>query len=870
MKNTNIRRLTYPPRAYVFIRSRTQGGKIFDVSSDVVRGSITQNVNDYSTLNFELRNRHRKWLRGPDGRPIFLPMDMVTMWLQRIPGKPIQQFTGYLDSAPYYQALPGNAYFTATCTLKRLAYTWFDPGMPIFLAWLSDNGWTFNPTTGVAQNYDLAYNTTTYTNGFDAGKAAATAFSDGGFARLLSKFMTDIAGWDPDDVLVSSIPTDIPEKAASIFAEIQQNTKQDLERLAKFMSIAMGITGYTTATGTTGNSDTPTASSTSVTKAVEKIKRAAKSADIPPIVLVIASLALTNLDESYSVKEGAADNWGYGLYAMRPNILTGGTTGTMGTVTSIVPALRADTIDGATLEEMMDGATATSKFCARLNKNVGEWVQGAKNNNMDDIRTWVRKALGRPLPQGVDWVDVASRAKKYLGTSVVVAPQTNMLPPIDASDLTFNNPTIQSMMSDEEKAVAKTYYSKVKPYLAYFVYLAKNISPQINLTYTPPDPKVSTTGMAEGGVNFSGPESSLRSFFDSLRGRTEIDSVVLNISNQDMTYDALRKGAYVKINKIGAVSFFPKGIYIQMTNPPIDLSTITPAAPGAPDASISPAPAIQEGRLPYSTLAAFSANAAFASRAVFESDILKAYMLTGNKSLMNDVPAMDAVKQFCQASMRAFRSLPDGRFLAFYPDYFGNTRTPYWSISNLEMTNFGVQINDEQLATHVYVVGDTMFGADQTINEVASHGVATVTQAGLINAFVNSSDANNAPFGDLQDAKGFLEHYGARPYKEEAAIIRNSYFEFLMAWQRFMQKWASQFATTAEFTFQPEVMAGGLLLFPEHHIQMYVNSVTHTFDYEGGFTTSAVLSAPSIPKGERNIKVSMPGFALGGMPTVGA
>jgi hypothetical protein len=224
-------------------------------------------------------------------------------------------------------------------------------------------------------------------------------------------------------------------------------------------------------------------------------------------------------------------------------------------------------------------------------------------------------------------------------------------------------------------------------------------------------------------------------------------------------------------------------------------------------------------------------------------------------------------------------SLPDGRFLAFYPDYFGTVRGPYWYIYDIETIDLGIQLNDEALATHVYVVGDT-FAGDGTIDwqdNISTRGVATITQAMMLESFieqytVTKGDINKQKLGRLEDAYAFLNHYGARPHKEEFPIIRNTFFEFLLAWQRFMQLWAAQFATEVTFTFQPEVMAGGILGFPDHGLQMYCESVTHSWDYAGSFDTTAVLSSPALLHGAKAPDGwSKPGFALGGnVNTVGA
>jgi hypothetical protein len=65
-------------------------------------------------------------------------------------------------------------------------------------------------------------------------------------------------------------------------------------------------------------------------------------------------------------------------------------------------------------------------------------------------------------------------------------------------------------------------------------------------------------------------------------------------------------------------------------------------------------------------------------------------------------------------------------------------------------------------------------------------------------------------------------------------------------------------------------MAGGLIAFPDHDVQMYTEEVTHGFDYEAGFTTQAVMTAPSLIKGGTIDRTHKPGFALGGnINTVG-
>jgi hypothetical protein len=43
----------------------------------------------------------------------------------------------------------------------------------------------------------------------------------------------------------------------------------------------------------------------------------------------------------------------------------------------------------------------------------------------------------------------------------------------------------------------------------------------------------------------------------------------------------------------------------------------------------------------------------------------------------------------------------------------------------------------------------------------------------------------------------------------------------------------------------PELYPGGIVAMEDHGVQCYIDSVTHSFDYESGFTTQANLSSPA-------------------------
>jgi hypothetical protein len=165
----------------------------------------------------------------------------------------------------------------------------------------------------------------------------------------------------------------------------------------------------------------------------------------------------------------------------------------------------------------------------------------------------------------------------------------------------------------------------------------------------------------------------------------------------------------------------------------------------------------------------------------------------------------------------------------------------------------------------MYVVGDTinLNQSIDTFEKLRSRGVVTLFNAGQASwlnndpkasakkngtakAGKNDSTITEDPlFGTRDDVLAFLQRYGARPLYEAAPFVRSSYFEVFLAWQRFMQAWSRQFLTTFTFTFMPELYPGGLVSFPSHGIQMYVEEVYHSWDMESGFVTQANLSSPA-------------------------
>ena len=121
-----MKTLIYSPEVQILI---ARGNKQYDVSNDVVAWSIRRVENGVSSAVFRLSNKaipdNDKKMRY---NQLFERMDRVVIRCKRIEW--VQVFSGYLDQVPYVQLYPGTVNFRASCTLKRLLHTWWDPGLP--------------------------------------------------------------------------------------------------------------------------------------------------------------------------------------------------------------------------------------------------------------------------------------------------------------------------------------------------------------------------------------------------------------------------------------------------------------------------------------------------------------------------------------------------------------------------------------------------------------------------------------------------------------------------------------------------------------------------------------------------------------------
>jgi hypothetical protein len=236
-----MRRLVYSPSVHAWVKTDTG---IFDLSPYITGFTVHRKVNQVSTAEITFRNPK---IEQVDGKPRFMftehlstdsggntiygpmfhPMDPIIITLTRLKGHPVQVFTGYCDTTPYVQLFPGTAKLTASCTLKRLLYTYWDPGLPAVLQYLAQQGWlltgsgsTLNPKAEASQGGDL---------------------NDSSIGYLLNRILQDIGGWSENDIFIQGLPSkQVANLVAGIYQDLTGDAKASFKVFQDFLTQVIG------------------------------------------------------------------------------------------------------------------------------------------------------------------------------------------------------------------------------------------------------------------------------------------------------------------------------------------------------------------------------------------------------------------------------------------------------------------------------------------------------------------------------------------------------------------------------------------------------------------------------------------------------
>lgn len=829
-----MRRLIYSPKVNIWIR--IFDGRVIDVSDFVVRGEVVRKINEVSTAQIELRNPRKIWSQPqPEARkridpnltwPFFHPMDPITIYLTRKPNSPVQVFTGYLDEVPYLTLTPDTVKLKASCTLKKILLTQWDPALPFAQSFMRQFGWMVSADGTMANNLVAENEPMKIASDPNEGPPPSDAppntppgdppppppvtdhLDESSFKALLENSLQYIAGWDPAAIYIEPLPTRLVEKAASIFQAISKESQDAYEEYKKFIVKVIGPNS-----GGGGNA------------AVAGAQDCQHLADIwtsnggdPSKAALFASIAIceSSGDPNQENSIGATGLWQV-LQSAHPEWAS--------------QNLKDPNVNAKAAIQISSNGTNTSPWVS----SQGCWGSRPACNSVQPGAPAPAPSPGVPGPGGAP-----------------AAPNPN--------DPNATGP------NDCHKMGQGSCGGCTVEICAYGNYLKGK---GFQVTEAP------CFGGVSSGAHVGNSQHDVGNAIDVSMGPGDkakgdaLSQEALGFGFRTIWQGVIQPGGepwedhfdHVHIDNANCTAHFN--------------GTGGGGGPGGGDPN------------------AYVRAAAFAQVINFPGvlDLGTAYFLAsqGEKALMATSSLFPFIQELAHGSMRSFMSMPDGRFYAFYPDYFGGfaddpTKTAYWEIDDLEVLDGKIQLSDEPLATHVFVLADLLynqtFGGDASggfpniADYAQSTGVVSIVTA-IMGDFLNlkpedidpnyhpanpppppgdPADPNKPPptpaLFDKSLALRFLDRFGARPFVSQQPQIRSPFIELIVAMQTFMLMWARQFQTDFQFTFMPELYPGGRVRFTSHGFEAFVEEVRHNFDFASGFTTDARLQSPSTIPGQ--------------------
>ena len=781
--------LVYSPDVRIVIGS---GNKEYDVSRDLVRGGVDRKTNSVSSLTFDLANKGLKY------NGAFKRMDRVVVWMRRIAW--VQVFSGYLDSVPVKQLYPGTVTFRASCTLKRLLHTWWDPGLANSMALFDQN--KANQT-----------GETDPETGLDYGQR------DSGLGNLLQNLLVEVGGWDPKQIRVQDFPTGFAEYMAENLEKLDNSVNvKKFEDLMGLNSSAGGVVdgGGSAVVGPVA----PPANGS--TYNMDEIVNIAAQAGVPQDQLAnCTAIAWAESKGDYKIQSPPNSN---------------------GTVDQGLWQINSPLHDGKLPGQDRFNPSVNAQLMMIISSNGTNWQPWS---------TWSYHGTAQQfIPQAQ--AAVARRAANGASSGGVTSGGGSG----NTGRPSGGNPTTPGQVPiSNTGATAPSATGKPNPdsegAVQYALSEAANKTPYVWGGTTP-----------KQGLDCSGLTMNAYKAIGIAIGRTTWDQAK---TGRTITPAQIQRGDLIQPHD-GHVVMWLGGNKIVHSPQPGDICKVADCYFDINSAYIIKNYAQNGGADPSSpygdpaTMGPGSTNNTGGGSVVASETIARnlyalifdpgkfydptSQLFTKERAFINDEPLIQMVQTMTKSGLREFQSAPNGDFVAFYPDYFGlDGQKPVLKLEDIEMKNVQIDLNDDNLATHVYVAGSMGYiaASPSLTGWLASRGVVTVEQEWLFKRMVAASPVTPESYS----AEEILGRYGVRPYKQEFSMIYKPEFEFLMACQLFMRKWAEQYSTRVEFTFLPELFPGMRVELVGHDLVVYVQQVSHNFDFENGFSTSAVITAPS-------------------------
>lgn len=893
--------LIYSPEVQILI---ARGNKQYDVSNDVVAWSVRRVENGVSSLVFRLANKalpnNPKKLRY---NQLFERMDRVIVRLKRVEW--IQVFSGYLDQVPHVQLYPGTVNFRASCTLKRLLHTWWDPGLPSAQE-------IFNQA-GVSQQE------------LENGEQQL----DSGLGSLLRRLLVNVGNWNPENIHIQRFPIGYYRFMEAQLRRSNNGTEMATEYFKELLlgegdtSLGPGRSAGQQAGVTIGNySMTTSERMLEVIRTVDEMGMGPDTTDMAAAqgLGTAASTVKDNRDQEFSkLQQEVGKNWseaamrsdaaihcfmtiavesgpGFVMYANAavPESLSYPHEALSTDGTSVGLYQQQNFGEWGNVKQRMNVRASTQMFLQHLNRldwrnmDRGAACQAVQRSAFPDryagFEAWATEQVrairsGTGTAQGAPGQTNVGLTTPIPGMNVGATPVGNLSDtPITAGPLNGGTipgvPTSNGTPSTTAAAAAagKPLYDTAgaascaiaqvgKPYvwgargptsfdcsgLMQFCYRAIGLEIGYD-TYEQAGmmQRIPPSNLVPGDIIQPHPGHTVMWLGANTIVHAPQPGEVVRV--QPLYFDLATATCF----RVPGAEFggslpgaFDIARAVSAANP--TAGTVTGGAGGS--TSVGQTEPIARNLFTYQFFPGQFTSAI--------SVLFGGYEGTEEKAFINDEPLIQTVITFAQAGLRNFQSAPNGDFVAYYPDYFGlDGKDAVWNLEDIEMKNVQIDLNDDAMATHVYVSGSPYQtgGNGGVAGWLMSKGFATVENEWLFKRMTYA--APTAPGERLANGQEIMRKFGVRPLVKSMSSVRQGPMEFLLAVQTFMTKWAEQYSTQIETTFMPEVFPGMRLNLKGHNLQVYVSEVTHSGDFESGFTTSMTIMAPSNPV-IRNMAESM-------------
>lgn len=920
-----MKRFTYTPQVKAFINitsgnpdTNPNYGETIDVSEDIISGQVIRNLNRPSSATLTLQNKNGKYLGGysnnfNDSRSsgyIFTPMDRITISMSRI-GEPFQVFSGYLDTVPAFQLYPDSITLRASCTLKRLRYTYFDPGIPFFIQYFAQLGYSYDPTSGVLSD--------------PLGRLGSWGIY-GGVSELISRVLQDIGSWSLDNINIVDLPEQFVasiKAAAGNYTTIIADSETTVSTVDPSPAFAKGTSSNNTITNPVPPGETQVSGPQIIAALVAEGMTEAWACAFAGNFFEESGFVT---DKVQGGKRSATpvENLGYGLAQWTSDDRQKGLIN----------------FANQRGKKVFDFETQIKYVIYEISRSGNGWYQEAKGisnpteNNIKILTEYVFKAYERPE------VTLASKGygpgtqayndellqrqtaalkayNDYVGNSNPTPPpaatsgnaqanaqQIDSLLTILARQVGVRESPLGSNRGPAQNAdgggvdayLASTRTPSGNPWCAAFTYwcfqkagikecpqtagaanmfaglkdkwyASENRLPEPGdlIFYSKSnDANIHHVGIVESVDRSSGKIITVEGNSGWDQRLRESVGVYRHDGKDGNPQPRTLSNKDQHVYAFGRVTTNKAALGSNMAGQ-VDGTTASTTYGGA---DIAPTIASSYTTYTYNTIQTSGANSlanGIVQQQLGSTDSTLSNLLTGDHALANDISLKEWIDEFVTSIGRVYCSAPDGSFLSFFPDYFGwFGTTPYFFVNDIEIQDLTIELTDtdSDFATHVYGVGPLIGYTSITPIDNAVSAIASV-QEPAFEAFINTShgmksvtDTNKivTPRQIIQDfndgnwdSTEFLARYGARPRSIPMNNIRNPALLWMATWMEFMKGWAKRYQAKASFTFMPELFPGGRINLGDR-VSMFIESVTHNFSYSDGFTTSANLTAVSVEK----------------------